>query len=52
MKALKYIGCGLCAAFLFWVLISWVDIVADNNNPTPQHSNQNFFVILFDETKG
>ena len=46
MKALKYIGCGLCAALLLWAFISWCDIVADNCKPNPQHSEYNMFVLM------
>ena len=46
MKALKYIGCGLCAAFLLWAVLSWADIVADNCEPNPQHSEYNLFVLM------
>lgn len=29
---------------LLWVAASWVDIVADNCEPNPTHSEYNFFV--------
>lgn len=34
-------------AFLGWIFISWVDIIADNMMPNPHHYPWNFFVILF-----
>lgn len=46
MRLFKYIGCGLCAALLLWALVSWADIVADNNYPNPNHSEYNMFVIM------
>ena len=46
MKVLKYIGGGLCAVLLLWILMSWVDIVADNCKPNPQHSEYNMFVLM------
>lgn len=46
MKTLKYIGGGLMAVLLIWMLVSWADIVADNNYPNPQHSEYNMFVLM------
>ena len=46
MKTLKYIGGGLMAVLLIWMLVSWADIVADNSYPNPQHSEYNLFVLM------
>ena len=46
MRLIGRIGCGLCAALLFWAIISWGDIVADNCEPNPQHSEYNLFVLM------
>jgi hypothetical protein len=32
--------------FIFWVFVSWVDVIADNNQPAPEHSKYNFFVVI------
>lgn len=46
IKAFKAIGCGLCIVFMAWLLLSWVDIVADNSMPNPHHSEYNAFVLM------
>lgn len=46
MRIIGRIGCGLCAAFLLWAVLSWTDIVADNCEPNPQHSEYNLFVLM------
>ena len=46
MRIIGRIGCGLCAAFLLWTVLSWADIVADNCEPNPQHSEYNMFVLM------
>lgn len=46
MRLIGRIGCGFCAAVLLWAFISWVDIVADNCKPNPQHSEYNMFVLM------
>ena len=30
-----------------WGIFSWVDIISDNNEPNPQHSDLNIFVLLY-----
>lgn len=32
--------------FLLWLGISWIDVIADNLQPAPVHSDMNFFVII------
>ena len=32
--------------FLLWMFVSWVDIIADNTQPNPQHSGYNLFVMM------
>lgn len=46
MRVIGRIGCGLCAAFLLWAVLSWADIVADNCESNPQHSEYNLFVLM------
>lgn len=46
MRIISRIGCGLCAALLLWAVLSWADIVADNYEPNPQHSEYNLFVLM------
>lgn len=46
MEKLTTIITCICCAFLLWVGVSWVDVIADNNAPDPTHSNYNFFVVL------
>lgn len=39
----------ICAIFVLlaiWSVFSWVDIVADNTQPNPQHSKYNLFVLM------
>ena len=55
MKTLKTIGRVLAIIYLTialtfaaWGLVSWVDIVADNNMPNPTHHEYNLFVLLLD----
>lgn len=37
----------ILVAFLAWGVFSWADIISDNNEPNPQHSNLNLFVLLY-----
>jgi hypothetical protein len=46
MEKLSLILAGICCAFLLWVGVSWVDVIADNNKPAPRHSEYNFFVLF------
>lgn len=48
-KIFKNLLLGLCMVFIAWMIVSWVDIVADNCEPNPVHSPYNLFVLLFDE---
>ena len=36
----------LCVLFLLWFTASWIDIVADNCEPNPVHSEYNLFVLM------
>jgi hypothetical protein len=40
-KALLIVSC----LFMLWGFLSWCDIVADNCEPNPQHSEYNLFVM-------
>ena len=33
-------------AALAWFILSWVDIVSDNNSAAPEHSAYNIFVMM------
>lgn len=46
MIKIANIFAGIMAAFLLWVGLSWVDVVADNLQPDPRHSEFNFFVVI------
>ena len=35
----------LCVLFILWFAASWIDIVADNCEPNPVHSEYNLFVL-------
>ena len=37
--------------FMVWFVASWADVVADNSQPNPTHSDWNLFTILFQEEK-
>ena len=37
----------LFIAVAAWMLVSYADIVADNNEPNPTHSEYNFFSLVF-----
>lgn len=45
--ALKKLFLGACLAFDLWVILSWVDIIADNTSMNPVHHAWNFFVLFF-----
>lgn len=36
-------------AFFAWGILSWVDVISDNNTPNPQHSDLNMFVVFCEE---
>lgn len=36
----------VAALFLVWLLLSWVDVVTDNLQENPEHSNLNAFAVL------
>ena len=42
------VACGVAALFLVWLLLSWVDVVTDNLQENPEHSNLNAFAVLVD----
>lgn len=46
MTKLSNIFAGIMLAFLLWIGVSWVDVIADNMEPEPRHSEFNFFVVL------
>ena len=51
---LKWLGrlwCLLNVLFILWIVVSWVDIIADNAMPNPVHSKYNAFVMLVEHTE-
>ena len=42
---------GVCVVFLLWGFLSWCDIVADNCDPNPTHSQYNLFVVMTEWAK-
>ena len=42
---LKKIIIAVCLVAYTWLGFSFVDIISDNNEPNPQHSNINAFVV-------
>lgn len=42
-KSIVYI---VSILFIAWFFLSWLDIVADNTQPNPQHSEYNLFVVM------
>lgn len=46
MDKIGNIFAGIMCAFLLWVAVSWVDVIADNLQPKPRHSEYNFFVVM------
>ena len=45
-EKLSIILSGIALLFILWVGISWVDVISDNLDPNPQHSEYNFFVLF------
>lgn len=46
---LKTIGIAievLLIAFMAWGVLSWIDVISDNNEHNPQHSDLNMFVVF------
>ena len=42
---------GVCVVFLLWGCLSWCDIIADNCDPNPTHSQYNLFVVMTEWAK-
>lgn len=36
----------ICALFILWAFVSWIDVVWDNCSPNPQHASWNLFVLM------
>ena len=51
MKKLGNVICGLSVLFILWGFLSWCDIVADNCDPNPVHSQYNLFVVMTEWAK-
>lgn len=45
-KFITGLMCALSILFCLWFVASWIDIVADNCEPNPVHSEYNLFVLM------
>ena len=50
-KVLTTVMCIASILFTAWFVWSWVDIVADNSQPNPVHSEYNMFVMLVESAE-
>ena len=48
MKKLSKIFTVVSVIFFIWLALSWIDVIADNGMPNPQHSKYNLIGILID----
>ena len=51
MKIIAGIYLTACVLFGAWAFASWCDIVADNTQPNPVHSEYNLFVMMTENNK-
>ena len=42
----------VAALFLVWLFLSWCDVVTDNLQERPEHSNLNAFAVLVEIAEG
>lgn len=45
-KAIVTTVCAISILLYAWAFASWCDVVADNRNPNPVHSEYNLFVMM------
>ena len=50
-KVLTTVMCIANILFIVWFAWSWADIVADNCQPNPVHSEYNLFVIMVENAE-
>ena len=50
-KVLTTVMCIASILFTAWFVWSWADIVADNSQPNPIHSEYNMFVMLVESAE-
>jgi hypothetical protein len=50
-KALTTVFCIASILFSAWFVLSWIDIVADNCEPNPVHSEYNLFVMMVENAE-
>lgn len=50
-KVLTTVMCIVSILFTAWFVWSWADIVADNCQPDPVHSEYNMFVVLVESAE-
>jgi hypothetical protein len=48
MKKITNILTVLSVIFFIWLALSWIDVIADNGMPNPQHSKYNLIGIMID----
>ena len=51
MKIIAGVYLTACVLFGAWAFASWCDIVADNTQPNPVHSEYNLFVMMTENNK-
>jgi hypothetical protein len=49
-KFITGLMCALSILFCLWFAASWIDIVADNCEPNPVHSEYNLFVLALENS--
>ena len=52
MKTFTTIFYTLIIALTIWVGVSFIDIVSDNNEHNPEHSDLNFFKVMLELADG
>lgn len=50
-KVVSAVVCAVGILFAVWFVWSWADIVADNCQPNPVHSEYNMFVMMVDSAE-
>ena len=48
MKKITNILTVLSVIFFIWLALSWIDVIADNGMPNPQHSKYNLIGIMIE----
>ena len=48
-KVLTALMCTVSILFSIWFVASWIDIISDNCQPNPVHSEYNLFVMMVEK---